>query len=57
MRIYEFITLIVKVQHVSVNCGHLQEGVFTKNVLQRPMYRYQILSFKYVIHNVLKQLL
>jgi hypothetical protein len=50
MRIYEFVKLIVNLQHVSVTfCGHLLEG-FTQTT--NPMYRYQILNFEYVIHNV-----
>jgi hypothetical protein len=50
---YEFITLLL---HVSVTfCGHVQGGVYIEEYITnttKPMHSYEILSFKYVIHNI-----
>jgi hypothetical protein len=55
MLIYD-IKIVVNLLHVSVTiCGHLQGGDFYQGHITektKPMYKYQILSYKYIIHNI-----
>jgi len=54
--IWIYSILIVVNLHVSVTfCGHLQGNIFKKDISQKttkPIYTYEILSFKYIIQNI-----
>jgi hypothetical protein len=56
MLIYD-IKIFVNLRHVFVTiCGHLQGGDFYLGYITKktkPMYKYQILSYKYMIHNIM----